>query len=435
MIERYTRAPMGRLFTDQARLENWLRVEIAATEVLAARGVVPLDALAAIKTRAVVDVARTLEIEQTTQHDVIAFVSAVAEKIGPEGRYLHWGLTSSDVVDTALALQLVQALELLIEGIDGLLAPLRALALEHATLPMVGRTHGVHAEPVTFGMKVASWHSEMTRGRERLLRAREIARFGKLSGAVGTAAHLPPEIERDVMVRLGLQVEPIATQVIPRDRHADVLCALALVAAGVERIATEIRHLQRTEVREVEEPFAKGQKGSSAMPHKRNPIACENVSGLARVVRSNALAALQDVALWHERDISHSSVERVIIPDSFILLDYMLARLTRVVAGLNVYPEAMAENLRRSRGFVFSQALLLRLVETGLTREEAYSLVQANAMKVWAGEHPDLRDACLADAKLVERLTPAALEQAFDLDHLLRFAPQLIERTLGPGAR
>ncbi len=430
MIPRYTREKMGRLFTDEARLGLWLQVELAATEVLVERGEVPRAAYEKIRKKAAVDVARALEIEKTTQHDVIAFVTSVAEKIGPEGRYLHLGLTSSDVLDTALALQIMAAIDVLFDDLGELMAAVKARAEEHRDLPMVGRTHGVHAEPITLGFKLASWYAELARDRERLVRARENVRYGKLSGAVGTFGQLPPEVEKAVMAKLGLKCEPVATQVVPRDRHAEVLLALALLAAALERIATEIRHLQRTEVREVEEPFAKGQKGSSAMPHKRNPIACENVSGLARVVRSNALAALSDVALWHERDISHSSVERVIVPDSFILLDTMLGRMTRVVSGLLVYPEAMRENLERSGGMVFSQTLLLALVETGLTREAAYTLVQENAMKVWAKEFPDLRTACLADRRVVERLGEQGIRAAFDLKRLLKHVPAVVRRAL-----
>ena len=430
MIPRYTREKMGRLFTDEARMELWLRVELAATEVLVERGEVPRAAYETIRKKAKVDVARALEIEKTTQHDVIAFVTSVAEKIGPEGRYLHLGLTSSDVLDTALALQLVGAIDVLLGDLDELLAAVKAKAEEHRDLPMVGRTHGVHAEPITLGFKIASWYAELARGRGRLVRARETARYGKLSGAVGTFAQLPPAVEKAVMGKLGLLCEPVSTQVVPRDRHAEVLLALALLAAGLERMATEIRHLQRTEVREVEEPFAKGQKGSSAMPHKRNPIACENVSGLARVVRSNALAALQDVALWHERDISHSSVERVIVPDSFILLDYMMGRMTRVVSGLLVYPDAMRENLERSRGMVYSQTLLLALVDTGLTREEAYARVQENAMKVWSKEFPDLLAASLADPRMVQRLGVPGIRAAFDMKRLLKHVPAVVKRAL-----
>ncbi|UCF68484.1 MAG: adenylosuccinate lyase [Acidobacteriota bacterium] len=431
MIERYTRQQMGRLFTDEARLNAWLRVELAVTEVLAERGEVPKKALAAIKRRARVDVERAKQIEQTVHHDVIAFVTSVAENIGPEGRYLHLGLTSSDVIDTALALVLVEASDQLLVGIDGLLEVLAEQARQHGGTPIVGRTHGVHAEPMTFGLKIASWHAEIERGRARVATARETIRFGKLSGAVGTYAHLPPVVEREVMRRLGLRVEPVATQIVPRDRHAEVLLALALLAAGLERIATEIRHLQRTEVREVEEPFRKGQKGSSAMPHKRNPIACENVSGLARLVRSNALAALNNVALWHERDISHSSVERVIIPDSFVLLDFMVARMTRVVRDMHVYPQAMAQNLERSRGLVFSQVLLLALVGTGLTREQAYSLVQENAMAVWSGERPDLMTSCLGDERITNRIGVKGVRRAFDLKRSLRHVPVIVRRAVG----
>ncbi|MBP7146727.1 MAG: adenylosuccinate lyase [Acidobacteria bacterium] len=427
MIERYTRERMGRIFGDRARLEAWLRVEVAVCEALARRGEIPAEAMAAIRSRAAVDPARALEIEQTVQHDVIAFLTAVAEKVGPASRYIHLGLTSSDVLDTALALQMVEAADVLLEDLDELLAALREQALRHRDLPLVGRTHGIHAEPVTLGFKIASWHAEMARGRRRIETARAAVAVGKLSGAVGTFAHLDPGIEREVMDALGLAPETVATQVVPRDRHAEALGALALVAAGLERMAVEIRHLQRTEVRELEEPFGKGQKGSSAMPHKRNPIACENVSGLARVVRSNAMAALQDIALWHERDISHSSVERVIVPDSFILLDYMLGRMTRVVRGLAVYPEAMRENLERSRGLIYSQTLLLELVRSGLTREEGYELIQQAAMQVWDGRFPGLLEAVLADGRIVDRLGEKRIRAAFDLARLLRNVPAIVD--------
>ena len=430
MIERYTREKMGRLFTDRARLAAWLKVEIAASEVLAERGEIPKKALKAIKRKAAVDVERALEIERVVNHDVIAFVTSVAEKIGPDGRFLHLGLTSSDVVDTALSMVMVEAADLLLEDVDAFLEVLHSQAERYADLPMVGRTHGVNAEPITLGLKIAGWYAEIKRNRERLVRARETIRFGKLSGAVGSCAQLPPVVERQVMRRLGLKVEPVATQVVPRDRHAEVLLALALLAAALERIATEIRHLQRTEVREVEEPFRQGQKGSSAMPHKRNPIACENTTGLARLVRSNALAALQNIALWHERDISHSSVERVIIPDSFILLDFMLARMTRVVRDMHVYPEAMKRTLERSRGLIFSQTLLLALVRAGLTREDAYTLVQDGSMAVWAEKFPDLRAACLADERITGMIGEKGVSKAFDLERLLRFVPGLIKRGL-----
>ncbi len=430
MIERYTREPMGRIFSEDARLQSWLKVELALVEVLAARGEIPTSAAATIRRRAAVDPRRALEIEQTVQHDVIAFLTAVAEKVGPASRYIHLGLTSSDVLDTALALQMVAACDLILEDVDQLLSALEEQAETWRDTPMVGRTHGVHAEPITFGLKLASFYAEVHRGRRRLVRARQAIGFGKLSGAVGTSAHLPPAVEKAVLARLGLKVEPVSTQVVPRDRHAEVLFALALLAAALERLATEIRHLQRTEVREVEEPFGKGQKGSSAMPHKRNPIACENVCGLARLVRSNAMAAAANVALWHERDISHSSVERVVIPDSFILVDFMLARMTRVVRGLLVYPEAMRENLERSGGMVYSQTLLLALVRSGLTREEAYSLVQENAMAVWERKQPDLLTACLADKRIVRRLGASGVRRSFDLKRLLRHAPGIVARAL-----
>ncbi len=430
MIERYTRPRMGALFTDQARLERWLQVELAVLEVLAERGEVPKKALRTIRKRAAVDVERAKEIEETVHHDVIAFLTAVAEKVGPDSRFIHIGLTSSDVLDTALALQLVEATDLLLEDLDGFLEVLREQARRWAKTPMIGRTHGIHAEPITFGLKIAGWYAEMKRNRERLVRARETVRVGKLSGAVGTGAHIPPVVEREVLKRLGLRPETVATQVVPRDRHAEMLTALALLAAGLERIAVEIRHLQRTEVREVEEPFRKGQKGSSAMPHKRNPIRCENVTGLARLVRSNAMAALENIALWHERDISHSSVERVVLPDSFILLDFMLARMTGVVRDLHVYPEAMRRNLENSRGFPFSQTLLLALVRTGLTREEAYALVQGASMKVWDGAYPDLLAACLDDERIVARLGEKGVREAFDLRRLLRNVPAILRRAL-----
>lgn len=434
MIERYTREEMGRLFTEQAKMETWLEVEIAVLEALAERGDVPKKALDVIKKRAKVDVARALEIEKTVNHDVIAFCTAVAEKIGPEGRYLHIGLTSSDVLDTALALQLVRATDTLLATLDGLVAVLADQAERWRDQPMVGRTHGIHAEPITLGLKFASWLAEMARGRERVARARETVRVGSISGAVGTYAHLPPEVEKAVLARLGLAAETVPTQVVPRDRHAEMMLALALVAAGLERMATEVRLLQKTETREVEEPFRKGQKGSSAMPHKRNPIACENVTGLARVVRGNAMAALQNVALWHERDISHSSVERVILPDSFILVDFMATRMTRVARDLHVYPEAMEANLELGRGLIYSQTLLLALVESGLSREDAYDLVQSNAMAVWAQEKPALLDACLADERIVARLGEKGVRACFDRKRLLRHARGIVARAVR-GAR
>ena len=413
MIPRYTRPEMAALWSDETKYATWLAVELAATETLAARGLVPEDDLAVIRERAGFDVRRIEAIEAEVRHDVIAFLTSVAERVGPAARHIHHGLTSSDVVDTANALLLVRACDLLTEGVDRMLAVLRRRAVEHKRTVMVGRTHGIHAEPYTLGLKFLGWYHEMTRNRERLASAREQIRYGKLSGAVGTYAHLDPSIEADVLARLDLSVEPLATQVIPRDRHAQLVATLGILASSLDRIATEIRHLQRTDVREVEEPFAAGQKGSSAMPHKRNPIGCENVSGLARVVRSYVQAALEDIPLWHERDISHSSVERVILPDATTLCDTMLHRLTGIVDGLLVYPERMLENLARMRGLVFSQGVLLALARKGLSRDAAYAIVQRNAMKVWAGEG-SFRDLLAADREVLSAISLAELDAAFD---------------------
>ncbi|NIM00259.1 MAG: adenylosuccinate lyase, partial [Acidobacteria bacterium] len=366
MIERYSRQAMRELWSDQARCQSWLEVELAVCEALAGRGVIPAGDMQEIRDKAGFDLERIDEIERTVGHDVIAFLTSVAEKIGPAGRHVHYGLTSSDVVDTAQAWRTVKACDILLESLDDLIVTLREQGLAHRDTVMVGRTHGIHAEPYTLGLKFASWYCEAKRNRERLTAAREEIRFGKISGAVGTYAHLDPGIEADVLERLGLRVEPVATQVIPRDRHAVVLSTLGVLASSLDRIATEIRHLQRSDVREVEEPFRKGQKGSSAMPHKRNPIKCENVSGLARVVRAHVQAALENVALWHERDISHSSVERVILPDATTLCDFMLHRMTRVLAELHVYPERMQQNMQLTRGLIYSQKVLLALNAAGL---------------------------------------------------------------------
>ncbi|MDX1390621.1 MAG: adenylosuccinate lyase, partial [Acidobacteriota bacterium] len=341
MIERYTRAEMGRLWSDESKFRAWLTVELAVCEVLTERGVIPKKEMEAIRKRADFDVGRICEIEAEVKHDVVAFLTSVAEKIGEASRHVHYGLTSSDVLDTAQALLLVRATDKLLEDVDGLTEVLRRRALEHRRTVMVGRTHGIHAEPYTLGLKFAGWYAEARRNRERLAAAREAIRYGKISGSVGTYAHLGPDVEAEVLERLGLAVEPVSTQVVPRDRHAQLVSALAILASSLERIATEIRNLQRTDVREVEEPFRRGQKGSSSMPHKRNPIGCENITGLARLVRADLQPALENVALWHERDISHSSVERVILPDVTILSDYMLARMTRILDGLLVYPERM----------------------------------------------------------------------------------------------
>ncbi len=427
MIARYTHPDMGRIWSDQRRYETWLLVETAAAEAMAAAGIVPADAARDIRERGDFDIARIEEIEQTTQHDVIAFTTAVAEKVGPSARWLHFGLTSSDVIDTAQALQMREACDVILKDLDALADAIRERAMEHRRTPMIGRTHGVHAEPMTFGLKLALWYAEIERDVERVRRARQTISVGKLSGAVGTFAHLPPSIEVAVCSRLGLEPAPVASQVIQRDRHAELMAALAITAAALEKFALEIRGLQKTEIGEVEEPFGKGQKGSSAMPHKRNPIGCEQIVGMARLVRSNAHAALENIALWHERDISHSSVERVILPDSFIVLDHMLRRMTRIVRGMVVYPERMLENLNRSRGVVFSGTILLELAQRGVSREQAYEWVQRNAMRSFA-EHLDFKALLLADADVTAVLPAADIERAFDLDTQLRHVDEIYDR-------
>jgi adenylosuccinate lyase len=430
VIARYTRPEMRDLWTDEAKYRAWLRVELAATEALARRGLVPEKDLATIKAKAGFDPRRIAEIEAEVKHDVIAFLTSVAEHVGPASRHVHFGLTSSDVVDTALALVLVQACDILLAGIDRLLAVLRRRAIAHKTTVMVGRTHGIHAEPYTLGLKFAGWYLEMERDRARLSAARAEVAVGKLSGAVGTYAHLEPAIEAEVMAALGLSAEALATQVIPRDRHAALVAALGILASSLDRIATEIRHLQRTDVREVEEPFSAGQKGSSAMPHKRNPIGCENVSGLARVVRSHVQAALENVPLWHERDISHSSVERVILPDATTLCDYMLHRMTGILDGLIVYPERMAENMARMKGLIFSQAVLLALAKAGLSREAAYAIVQRSAMKVWAGEGT-FHDLLAADPEVGAAIDRGTLAACFDPARTLVHVDAIFARAFG----
>jgi adenylosuccinate lyase len=430
VIERYTRPEMGSLWTDEARLGSWLEVELAVCEVLARRGLIAEADMTAIRQRAGFDLRRIAEIEREVQHDVVAFLTSVAERVGPASRHIHYGLTSSDVVDTAQALRLVRAADRLIADLDELLEVLRRRALEHRRTLMVGRTHGIHAEPYTLGLKFASWYAEARRNRTRLQDAREQNRFGKISGAVGTYSHLPPDVEAEVLDRLDLHAEPVATQVVPRDRHALFVAVLGLLAASLERMATEIRHLQSSDVREVEEPFEVGQKGSSSMPHKRNPVGCENVCGLARVVRGHVIAALENVALWHERDISHSSVERVILPGATILCDYMVARMTRILDGLLVYPERMRHNLERTRGLVFSQAVLLALTGAGMSRERAYDIVQRNAMRTWAGEG-ELRDLLGRDPDVRAALTAEQLDQAFDPTRLLRHVDAIFDRVFG----
>jgi len=432
MIPRYTHPEMGGIWSEQRRYDAWLEVELAATDALADTGVVPREDARTLRERATFDIARIEEIEQTTQHDVIAFTTAVAEHVGPAARWLHFGLTSSDVLDTALALQMRAACDLLLTRVDALSAAIRTRALEHKDTPMIGRTHGVHAELMTFGVKLALWYAEVARSRERLVRARETVSVGKLSGAVGVFAHLDPDIEAAVCTRLGLTPAPVASQVVQRDRHAELLTTLAILGASLEKFALEIRGLQKTEIGEVEEPFAKGQKGSSAMPHKRNPIGCEQIVGLARLIRSNAMAALENVALWHERDISHSSVERVILPDSFIALDHMIRRLTRIVAGMVVYPDRMMENLQRSRGVVFSGSVLLELARRGVSREDAYLWVQRNAMRSFT-ERVDFKPLLLADADITRVLPVEVIEEAFDLGAQLRNVDAIFARVFREG--
>ena len=418
---------MGGIWSEMRRYETWLQVELAAAEAMAAAGIVPADAARDLRDHGAFDIARIDEIEKVTQHDVIAFTTSVAEKVGPSARWLHFGLTSSDVVDTAQALQMVEACDLTLANLRGLADAIRVRAMEHRRTPMIGRTHGVHAEPMTLGLKLAMWYAETERNIARMRRAREAIRVGKISGAVGTFAHLDPSIEADVCRRLGLEPAPISSQVIQRDRHAELLTAMAITAACLEKAALEIRGLQKTEIGEVEEPFGKGQKGSSAMPHKRNPIGCEQVVGLARLVRANAMAALENVALWHERDISHSSVERVILPDSFIALDHMLRRFTRIVSGMVVYPERMLENLNRSRGVVFSGQVLLELARRGVSREQAYEWVQRNAMRAFH-EQQDFKALLLADLDVVRVLPAAEIEKTFDLNEQLRNVDAIFAR-------
>jgi len=427
MIRRYTHPEMGTIWTEQRRYETWLEVELAAAEAMSEAGLVPSDAARELRAKATFDIGRIEEIEQTTQHDVIAFTTAVAEKVGPAARWLHFGLTSSDVVDTAQALQMREACDVILKDITDLMEAVRVRADEHRRTPMIGRTHGVHAEPMTFGLKLALWYAELQRDLERVLRARHVISVGKISGAVGTFAHLDPAIEANVCARLRLQAAPVSSQIIQRDRHAELMAALAITAASLEKFALEIRGLQKTEIGEVEEPFGKGQKGSSAMPHKRNPVGCEQITGLARLVRANAVAALENIALWHERDISHSSVERVILPDSFIALDHMLRRFTRIVRGVVVYPERMRENLNRSRGVVFSGTVLLELAKRGISREQAYEWVQRNAMRSFH-EQKDFKALLLADPDLTRVLSPSEIEKAFDLNDQLRNVDAIFDR-------
>jgi len=418
---------MTAIWEPQHRYDTWLRVELLACEAWAELGKVPRETQAVIRKRAGYDLNRIQEIEREVRHDVVAFVSAVAERVGPEARYIHLGLTSYDVVDTALAVQLQEAATILIEELEALRLVLADLARRNKQTVMVGRTHGVHAEPLTFGLKLALWYTEAGRDLDRLRRAKETVACGKLSGAVGTFAHLPPFVEQYVCVRLGLTPAPISSQVLSRDRHAEFLLTLALIGTSLDKFATEIRHLQRTEVLEVEEPFVEGQKGSSAMPHKRNPVACEQVSGLARLLRSYAQAGLENVPLWHERDISHSSVERVVLPDATILLDYLLVRFRGILEGLQTYPDRMRQNMELTGGLIFSEAVLLALVDKGLSRDEAYRLVQRHAMKAWESREP-FKPLLLADPEVRRHLSPAEIESCFDLGYHLRHLDEIFAR-------
>ena len=430
MIARYTRKEMGGLWEPENKFRKWLDVELAVCEAWAETGKIPKRALAVIKEKAGFDVDRIDEIEAVVKHDVIAFLPSVAEKVGPESRYIHKGLTSSDIVDTAQCLLMREAAAIIIRGLKKLRDVTKEQAFRYKDTACIGRSHGVHAEPMTFGLKFALWHEEARRNIERVERARKTVSVGKLSGAVGTFSNIPTVIEEKVCKRLGLRPESVATQVVQRDRHAEYLSALAIVAASVEKIAVEIRHLQRTEVLEAEEPFTKGQKGSSAMPHKRNPVGSENLSGLARLVRANSLASLENVALWHERDISHSSVERVIIPDSTILVDYMLHRLTGILSGLQVYPEKMKKNMACSYGLYNSQNVLLRLTEKGMSREDAYAIVQKNAMASWK-RGKEFKAMLLKDRNVRKYLTAAEIGDIFDLKHYFSNIDYIYRRVFG----
>jgi adenylosuccinate lyase len=429
MIERYTRPVMGRIWTEENKLAKWLEVELLACEALAELGEVPKQVASRLRQYARVNIARIQEIEAEVKHDVIAFVSAVAETVGEDGRYLHLGLTSSDVIDTGFAVQLCEATDLLLADIDALLRVLERLARLHEQTTMIGRTHGVHAEPITFGLKVTSWYAEMIRNRARLSQTRHDIAFGKISGAVGTFANIDPEVETFVCSRLSLSPEPISTQIVPRDRHAAFFSILALIGSSLERIATEIRHLQRTEVLEVEEPFTPGQKGSSAMPHKRNPWQLENICGLARLLRGYALSAFENIPLWHERDISHSSVERVIGPDATILLDFMLARLTNILDGLVVHPERMQKNMVTLGDAIYSEHLLLALVRKGIARDEAYRWVQRNAMQAWE-DGAAFASEVRRDPDISRVLSQAEIDQLFDVRYDLRHVDTIFQRVL-----
>jgi adenylosuccinate lyase len=430
MIPRYTRPEMGRIWTEQRKFETWLEIELLACEALSQLGMIPGDAVKEIREKAAFNVDRVNEIEKVTKHDVIAFLTNVGESIGPLSKYLHYGLTSSDILDTSLALLLKEASQLILQDLHRLLEVLKKKAFQYKETLMIGRSHGVHAEPITFGLKMALWYDEMKRNLIRMERAKEAVSVGKVSGAVGTFAHIPPSVEEFVCGRLGLKPASISTQVVQRDHHAEFFTTLAIIASSIEKFSVELRHLQRTEVLEAEEFFSKGQKGSSAMPHKRNPISAENLSGLARLVRSHSLAALENIPLWHERDISHSSVERVIAPDATILIDYMLNRLTSIIENLIVYPENMKANLEKMGGLIYSEAILLLLTRKGLSREEAYGVVQRNAMRVWE-ESRDFKTLLSQDEVIKRLITQKELETAFNVQDHLKHVNDIFRRVFG----
>jgi adenylosuccinate lyase len=430
MIPRYTRPEMAQIWEPENRFRIWLEIETLACEKQAELGVIPAEAVKVIREKGAFDISRIDAIEAEVKHDVIAFLTSVAEYVGPEARFIHQGMTSSDVLDTCLSVQMVQAADELLVDLDMVLESTRVRAMEHKDTVCIGRSHGIHAEPVTFGLKLASWYAEMARNRKRLESARATIATGAISGAVGTFANIDPAVEEYVCNKLGLQPEPVSSQVIPRDRHAEFFCVLAIIASSIERIAVEIRHLQRTEVLEAEEFFSKGQKGSSAMPHKRNPILAENLTGQARYIRSLAIPALENVALWHERDISHSSVERYIGPDATVALDFSLRRLNGLIKNLVVYPENMLKNLNQMKGLIFSQKILLDLTQAGVSREEAYRMVQRNAMKVWE-EGRDFQEELLADRAVVEALGESKIRESFDLNYHLKHVDTIFSRVFG----
>lgn len=427
MIERYTLPEMAAVWTLENKFKKWLELEIYACEAWAKLGVIPDAAVDLIRKKASFSVERILAIEAETRHDVVAFTRCVSESLGEESKYIHYGLTSSDVVDTALAALMKEAAELILVDLAALLAVLKEKAKEHKFTLMMGRTHGVHAEPTSFGLKMALFVAEIERNQKRMMQAQETIAYGKLSGAVGTYANIDPFVESYVCGKMGLQPAPISTQILQRDRHAEYLTTLAIIAGTLDKLATEIRGLQKTETREVEEPFYSGQKGSSAMPHKRNPVNCEQISGLSRIVRANALVALENITLWHERDISHSSAERVIVPDSTILLNYMLRSMARIIADLQVYPENMRRNMERSQGLIFSQSVLLALIEKGMKREAAYDLVQKYAMQAWEEQQP-FKELLAEDKMIVARLSPAGLEACFEPSFHLRYVDEIFAK-------